>query len=197
MRGTNLFEHLHGTSQHGDDGRHGSSNLRSGAGNKLVDDLEAANLDLPFAVLFNFGEEGGKKDGDSPRGHDLDERKDGLDGSLADAGGLVGEAVADQERQDLFKDERLNGVAAALVAEELQKGAGTFAGDGVLLVGKSLLDGLSHTETNESVRALHLVKLKKRMQCMGTRSALPDAQKLLSLGLKKKTDLDQVDELLG
>lgn len=130
----------------------------------MVNDGEAANLDLPFAVVLNFRQKSGQEKSCSPRRHDLGQRCDGLNGGIPNAGCLVGEAVADEQRKDLLKDEWLDGVAASLVAKGLNQSASAFAGNGVLLVGERFFDGLCQPQSCESTGPLDLFCMETKYQ---------------------------------
>jgi len=125
-----------------DDERHGRSNLFRCALDELIEDGEATNLDLPFAGSVNLVQKNWQQKRDGPRGHDLDKGKSGIDGSSSDGGDLVCESVGDEDLEDLFEDERFDGMANTLFAKVLNESASALTGDGILLVVQAALNSV-------------------------------------------------------
>lgn len=145
-----------GIDHDGDDVGHKAGALLRGRDDELVHDGEGASLDLPLAGGLDLLEQDGQEDGDGPRGRDLDDRADGLDGSLADVLLLVGKRLGDDRLHDLFVEERLDGVADALLDEDPEQVARGLADAGILLVGETLEDRVGNVVLDERVGSVEL-----------------------------------------
>lgn len=145
-----------GIDHDGNDVGHEVGALLRGTDDELVDNGESSSLDLPLAGGLDLLEEDGEEDGSSPRGSDLNESLDGLEGGGADGGDLVGERLRDDEEHDLLKEEGLDGVSDSLLDEDAQELASSLTGDRILLVVETLLDGGGESEALERGGSLEL-----------------------------------------
>lgn len=151
-----------GVDHDGDDVGHEVGALLGGGDDELVDDGEGSGLDLPLSGSLDLLEEDREEDGGGPRGGDLDDGLDGGDGGGADGHDLVGEGLGNHGLHDLLEEEGLDGVSNARLDEDRDQLASSLAGNGVLLVVKSLLDSGSESEVDKGLGAVDLTSLNVR-----------------------------------
>ena len=145
-----------GIDHDGNDIGHSSGALIRCSGDEEIHDFETSSLDLPFTGGLDLLEEDGEENEGGPRGGGGDDGLDGVDGGDSNGSDLVGKGFRDHQLHQLFEEERLDGVSDTLLNEDAQQLARAFSGNRVLLVGQSLFDGSSETESDERLRTLEL-----------------------------------------
>ncbi|GFZ45382.1 LOW QUALITY PROTEIN: hypothetical protein JCM24511_03108 [Saitozyma sp. JCM 24511] len=130
-----------GLGEDGDQVGHGSAHLLGRRGDELLQDVEAAGLDLPLAGGLDLDQERGQEDKRGPGVHGLDNGLDGGEGRVLGAGNLVGKVLEEDRegRVDVGRDDvGLDELGGAVLAQGGDDAGTGLAGGGRLLVGQSL-----------------------------------------------------------
>lgn len=130
-----------GSRKNGDELGGGGGHLDGGRDNELLEDLQAAELDLPLAVLSDVLEESGKDNSGTPRVHGLNNSLNSVNGSLLDSLVLVGKGLGEGREDGAGggrDNVRLEVDAGAVLAKGRDGRSSGLTNGSVLLVAEGL-----------------------------------------------------------